>query len=225
MSNAETPEKRVVRKYRRRAARYDLSAKLYYLLGYPQRAHRRKAVEALELRRGSTVVEIGCGTGINFEFIQGAIGPEGRIVGVDLTDAMLARARERIESRDWGNVSLIQADAADFEFPAEVDAILSTYALTLTPRCGEVITRGAGALSPGGRWVVLDTKLPDGAPRWVRSLALSALQPFAVTEQWASERPWEAIRAAMDASLGDPSWTELFFGFAFVAAGRATAAT
>ena len=53
---------------------------------------------ALGLRPGDTVVDIACGTGLNFPLLEEAIGPDGRIVGVDLTDAMLAQAQRRIES-------------------------------------------------------------------------------------------------------------------------------
>ena len=107
------------------------------------------------------MIDMCCGTGLNFPLIEEAIGPGGRIVGVDLTDAMLARAQDRIEANGWSNVSLVQADAAGFDFPAEVDAILSTYALTQVPECAEVIAHGAAALSGGGRWAVLDLKVPD----------------------------------------------------------------
>lgn len=227
VSSSETDAVRehVIRTYRKRARHYDISAKLYYLLGYPQRAHRRRAMQALELRPGDTVVEIGCGTGLNFTQIQQAIGPAGRIVGVDLTDAMLARARRRIDAHGWRNVTLVQADALEVELPMGIDAILSTYALTHVPECAEVIARGCEVLSPGGRWVVLDTKLPENAPGWVAPLTLTALGPFAVTEEWAARRPWEAIRSAMNATLADVSWTELFFGFLFLAAGRSRATT
>ena len=211
----------VVRTYRDRARRYDVTAKLYYLVGYPQRAHRRRAVQALQLDRGNTVVEIGCGTGLNFGLIEQAVGPEGRIVGIDLTDAMLAEAERRVAAQGWSNVSLVQADAAEFEFPAGVDAILSTYALSLVPACTDVIARGSEALARDGRWVVLDTKLPENAPRWLARTALATLRPFAVTDDWATRRPWHGIRAAMDAQLRDLSWAELFFGLVFLAAGRA----
>jgi ubiquinone/menaquinone biosynthesis C-methylase UbiE len=216
----ETVRDHVLRTYRNRARRYDFTAKLYYLIGYPQRAHRRRAVQALQLERGDTVVEIGCGTGLNFELIQHAIGPEGRIVGVDLTDAMLAEAERRVAAQGWSNVSLVQADAAEFAFPAGVDAILSTYALSLVPQCTEVIARGSEALSHGGRWVVLDTKLPENAPRWLVRIALTTLRPFAVTDEWTTRRPWNDIRAAMDAHLRDLSWADLFIGLVFLAAGR-----
>ena len=45
------------------------------------------------------------------------------------------------------------------------------------------------------------------------------MRPFAAIDEWIARRPWEAIRAAMREELADPSWTELFFGTAFLAAG------
>lgn len=222
MSETHSARHRVIRTYRKRARHYDVTAKLYYLLGYPQRSQRHRALQALQLTPGATVVEIGCGTGLNFPLFERTIGPDGRIVGVDITDAMLVHAQRRVDAHGWKNVSLVQADALEVEFPAKVDAIVSTYALSLVPECAEVIARGCEALSPGGRWAVLDTKLPENAPRWAAGLAVAALRPFAVTEEWRARRPWEAIRAAMSANLVDFSWTELFFGFAFLAAGRVT---
>ena len=56
------------------------------------------------------------------QLIEQAVGPGGQIVGVDLTDAMLACAQDRIAKNGWSNVSLVQSDAASFDFPAEVDA-------------------------------------------------------------------------------------------------------
>jgi ubiquinone/menaquinone biosynthesis C-methylase UbiE len=147
------------------------------------------------------------------------VGPRGRIVGVDLTDAMLARAQDRIETNGWGNVSLVQADAVGFDFPPEVDAILSTYAMTQVPECAEVIAHGAKALSGGGRWAILDLKVPGNTPEWMAQLGTAIVRPFASIDEWTMRRPWEAIRAAMQEELVDFSWTELFFGTAFLAAG------
>src|ERR1700735_1397941 len=163
---AGSAQERLIETYRKKAKHYDITSRLYPAPGYPQRAQRLRAIQALGLRPGATVVEIACGTGLNFSLIEQVIGPDGRIVGVDLTDAMLGQAQHRIETNGWSNISLVQADAAEFEFPAEVDAILSTYALTQVPECGDVIAHGAAALSRGGRWVVLDLKTPARAPRW-----------------------------------------------------------
>ena len=219
MSQVDHTRERLIEVYRKKAKHYDVTSRLYPAPGYPQRGQRRRAVESLDLRPGDTVVDMACGTGLNFQLLENAIGADGRIVGVDLTDAMLAQARKRIETNGWSNVSLVRADAAEFEFPAEVEAIVSTYALSQVPECGEVIAHGAAALSPGGRWVVLDLKVPDRAPRRLAQLGIAAVRPFASIDEWITRRPWEAIRTAMEDELVDVTWTELCFGTAFLATG------
>jgi hypothetical protein len=77
------------------------------------------------------------------------------------------------------------------------------------PECAEVIAHGAGALFEGGRWVVLDLKIPANAPRWLVRLGTGTVRPFASVDQWIMRRPWEVIRAAMREELADLSWIEL----------------
>ena len=196
MSQIDRTREHLIETYRKKAKHYDITSRLYPAPGYPQRAQRLRAVQALGLRAGDSVIDIACGTGLNFPLIEEVIGPGGRI-----------------------NISLVQADAAGFDFPAEVDAILSTYALSQVPECAEVIAHGAAALSGGGRWVVLDVKVPDNTPWWLARLGTATVRPFASIDEWIMRRPWEAIRAAMQEELADLSWTELFFGTAFLAAG------
>jgi ubiquinone/menaquinone biosynthesis C-methylase UbiE len=217
VTQVDRPQERLIETYRKKAKHYDVTSRLYPAPGYPQRAQRLQAVRALGLRPGDTVVDMACGTGLNFRLLEMVVGPRGRIVGVDLTDAMLARAQDRIKTNGWNNISLVQADAVAFDFPAEVDAILSTYALTQVPECAEVIAHGAAALSAGGRWAVLDLKVPGNTPAWLAQLGTAVVRPFASIDEWTMRRPWEVIRAAMDEELADLSWTELFFGTAFLA--------
>ena len=219
MSENDATRRRLVDIYRRRAKHYDLTSRLYPVPFYPQPSQRTLAVEALHLRAGDTVVDVACGTGVNFPLIEKVVGPGGRIVGVDLTDAMLAQARRRVERNGWGNVTLVQADAAELDFPAGADAIVSTYALTQVPGCAAVVAHGAAALRPGGRMAVLDLKVPDGTPRWLARLGAAPVRHFASIDAWLAHRPWETIRAAMQVELVDLTWTELFFGNAFLAAG------
>ena len=219
MSQIDNTREHLVETYRKKAKHYDLTSRFYPVPGYPQRAQRLQAVRALGLRPGATVVDVACGTGLNFSLLEQEIGPNGRIVGVDLTDAMLGQARQRIETNGWRNVSLVQADAAEFDFPTKVDAILSTYALSHVPDCGDVIAHGAAALSRGGHWVVLDLKAPDNVPRWLAQLGIAVGRRFGSIDEWATRRPWDAVHAAMQDELADLSWTELCFGTAFLAAG------
>jgi ubiquinone/menaquinone biosynthesis C-methylase UbiE len=111
VSQIDRTREHLIETYRKKAKHYDITSRLYPVPGYPQRAQRLRAVQALGLRAGGSVVDLACGTGLNFPLIQEMIGPGGRIVGVDLTDAMLARAQDRIETNGWSNISLVQADA------------------------------------------------------------------------------------------------------------------
>jgi demethylmenaquinone methyltransferase/2-methoxy-6-polyprenyl-1,4-benzoquinol methylase len=83
--------------YGKRAKRYDYSANAYYLLGFREFAYREIGVKALSLKKGDSVVEVGCGTGLNFSLLRKEVGPNGNIIGVDLTPEMLEEADKRIK--------------------------------------------------------------------------------------------------------------------------------
>ena len=219
MSSTDPTREHLIETYRRKARHYDFRSRFSPVPGYPEQAQRRRAVDALRLRPGATVVEIACGTGRNFALIERQIGPQGQIIGVDMTDAMLVQAQRRTDRHGWSNVSLVPSDAAEFEFPRGVDAILSTYAMTQVTGCAQVIAHGAAALSEGGRWVVLDVQVPLNAPRPLVRIGTAIARRFAAIDQWVVRRPWDAIRTAMADELEDVSWTELFFGTAFLAVG------
>lgn len=219
MTEADRTRERLIATYRKRARHYDLTSRFYPVPGYPQRSQRLLAVRALDLHTGDTVTEIACGTGLNFRMIEDAIGPTGRLIGVDLTDAMLERASVRAEAHGWRNVWLRRADVAGFGFPADVDAILSTYALTQVPDRELVIAHAAAALAAGGRCVVLDLKIPDRTPDWLSQLGVAVVRTSGSLDEWIAHRPWDGIRVAMHDHLVDPTWTELCFGTAFLAVG------
>lgn len=219
MNASSKARSNIVRTYRERARHYDITANLYYLFGFREWAYHRLAVQQLQLHPGDSVVEIGCGTGLNFGLLERVVGPSGRIIGVDLTDMMLAQAQRRIREHNWTNISLVQADALAYEFPGGVDGIFSTFAVSLVPDCGTVIAHGCAALAAGRRWVVLDLKLPDWAPGWLVPLLLPIVRPFAVDEETIARRPWDTIWLTMQEYLSDVSWTERYFGFAYLAAG------
>ncbi len=207
----------VRRVYQRRAKRYDVAANLYYLIGFPERRYRRAAIAALALVPGDTVVEVGCGTGLNFSLLEREIGPSGRIIGVDLTPEMLSVARDRIRRKGWENIDLVESTADAFEMPQGVDGILSTFALTLEPRYEAVVQRGASALLPGKRLVLLDLRLPTNWLRHVAPLFVFLVRPFAVSREVAMRRPWEAVRRHFRRF----SYQSLYFGFSYIAVGEA----
>jgi demethylmenaquinone methyltransferase/2-methoxy-6-polyprenyl-1,4-benzoquinol methylase len=202
--------------YRKRAEKYDLYAKLYPLVGFHPWRYRKTAIQKLGLRRGDTVVDIGCGTGLNFALLQQAIGPEGSIIGVDLTDAMLAQARDRVHENGWHNVKLVQSDAAQFRYPHGVDGIISTFAITLVPEFDQVIRSGCEALKPGGRWSIADFKMPSNELSVLAPLlALVLVRAFGGSVALADRHPWESVDRYTDAV----ELTEFYMGFAYVVVG------
>ncbi len=209
-------KKALVDLYRKRAGHYNFTANLYYLIGFREMAYRRKAVETINLHRGDTVVEIGCGTGLNFPLLEQAVGPEGNIIGVDITDEMLEQAGQRVRENGWSNVDLVHSDAAAFQFPAMIGGIFSTFALTLVPEFDMVIRNGCKALMPGKRWVILDFKMPSGPLSLFAPVGIFLTRPFGVQKELAERHPWESIRKYMT----NTSMVELYGGFAYIAAGE-----
>ena len=207
--------------YRKRAPRYDVTSHAYGLLGYRLDAYRRRGIEALRLRSGGTVVEMGCGTGVNFAHLEQAIGPSGTIIGVDLSRDMLDQARSRVERKGWGNVTLVESDGGRYAFPDHVNAIFSTYALTLVPSYDDVIRHGAAALVPGGRFVVVDFKAPRSWPDPVLRAIVPFLRPFGVTLELRTRHPWESLAKHLDLVLME----ERYLGTTYIAAGEKSAGT
>lgn len=118
---------------------------------------RRRAVTALALRPDSTVLEVGCGTGLNFGHVQRHLDrARGTLVGLDFSADMLKRAERRVTGQGWPNVALVQDDASTMELDREFDAILFAYSLTMIPDWPAALVRAWEHLRGGGRLVVLD---------------------------------------------------------------------
>ncbi|MDV7350801.1 class I SAM-dependent methyltransferase [Halorubrum distributum] len=118
--------RRIRRSYDTWARAYDWFARATASVG----GVRAACVRALDLDSGDTVVEFGCGPGVNLPALRDAVGPSGRVVGVDVSARMLDRAAGLVERRGWGNVSLVEADA---ERPpvAAADGVLATFVTSL----------------------------------------------------------------------------------------------
>lgn len=202
--------------YRYWANNYNLVASLYDII-FGSGQYRKQAIEALNLQPGDTVIDLCCGTGLNFPILQQAVGAQGRIIGVDFTDAMLEQAHKRVKEAGWSNVELVQSDVAKYEFPTSVDGVISTFALTLVPEFDKVILNSCKALSDGKCLVVLDLRVPFNllAPL-APLLNFLFIRPFGGRMEMASRHPWNSIHKYLE----NVHITELYMGFVYIAVGK-----
>jgi demethylmenaquinone methyltransferase/2-methoxy-6-polyprenyl-1,4-benzoquinol methylase len=203
------------------AARYDRLAGLIgfidWLFFVPPRL-RARAAQRLALRPGDRVLEIGCGTGRNFPFLRAAVGPTGRVYGVDLSAGMLAKARALCERRRWSNVEITQDDAADYVAPEPLDGVLFGLSYNTMPHHLDVLHHACKQLRAGGRIVIMDGKVPRGA-------ASRLFLPFGL---WLMKHtmlgnpliePWKDLAAIAD----DFEMEEYLFGSWYICRGTKSA--
>lgn len=172
------------------------------------------SVNQLNLRRGDRVLEVGCGTGRNFPFLREAVGPEGCIYGVDLSEGMLRRARKLCQRRQWTNFVLIEADAANYANRELFDGVLFSFSYNVMPHHRSVLRQVWKQLRPGGWLVILDARLPPG-------LLGKLIRPFAT---WLMKqtllgnpliRPWQYHAALVD----DFHMEDFLFGSYYICCG------
>ena len=150
---------------------------------------RRRAAERLPA--GASVLDVGCGTGDLALAAAARVGPGGRVTGVDFSEAMLAKAREKAAAAGTGNVEFVKASADDLPFAGGAfDAVVSAFVLRslagIRDRCAREIRR---VLRPGGEAFLLELSRPR-APglRRLHCLYLRFLVPligkFAAGPRW-----------------------------------------
>ena len=138
---------------------YDKAIRSLYL------PYRRKVVKSLQLEPGQTVLDLGCGSGLNLELIMEGIGSQGKLIGVDFSIKMLKRAQKTIDQHGWKNVYLLQQDARQLNINElnihsnsgiRIDRVLCTLGFSVFPNWENVFEKSYSLLERNGRYGIMD---------------------------------------------------------------------
>jgi S-adenosylmethionine-diacylgycerolhomoserine-N-methlytransferase len=196
------------RVYRHQRHIYDASRR-YFLLG------RDHLIDRLEPPAGSSVLELGCGTGRNL-ITAAKRYPKARFYGVDISPEMLATAGRHVARADLDDrIHLAQGDATRFD-PAmfglqRFERVFFSYSLSMIPPWRQALAHGAALVAPGGRLSLVDFGQQDGLPCWFRALLFAWLSRFHVRPP--GNLADAVVQIAVD--LGAPfSFVHLYRGYA-----------
>jgi phosphatidylethanolamine/phosphatidyl-N-methylethanolamine N-methyltransferase len=146
---------------------------------------RRAAIAAAE-QVGGRILEVGVGTGISLP----GYSPLSRIIGIDLSEAMLRKARARIARHGLDNVERLEVmDAEHLSFPDDdFDVVVAQYVVSAVPNPEAALDEFARTLRPGGEIVILSRIGAESGPRRVVE---RLLQPIVRRLGWRTEFPWQ----------------------------------
>ncbi len=178
-------------------------------------SYRRAIIEALPVRRGQVVLDVGSGTGLCSGLLRDKVGAQGGVVGIEESPEMAAVARERIAGEGWRNVTVVESPAEDAEIPVTADAAVFCAVhdiLQSRDALRNVLTKlrpGAWVAAGGGKW----------AAPWLVGVNLQAKMlhaPF-VRSFEGFGRPWSHLEEMIE----DVHVRELALGSGYIVTGQA----
>jgi ubiquinone/menaquinone biosynthesis C-methylase UbiE len=149
-----------------------------------------RLVELARIPSGARVLDVATGKGAVLVPAAAAVGPRGRVTGIDLSEAMVQEAVQEIDRLGLENAEVLEMDAEDLRFPdASFDCVLCAFAIFFFPRLDRALREMRRVLRPGGRIAVTtwDSSF-DEQWRWFDELVKAHLPPEAEPEQTVASR-------------------------------------
>lgn len=216
MSTSRTPVQPAAREAGRQPAYYE-HARFYNRDTGLFQPYRHAVVEALPLKRGQVVLDVGCGTGLCCGLLRDKVGPGGTVIGIEESPEMAAVAREYIAREGWRNVTVVQSPAEDARLEATADAALfcAVHDILQSPRAlrNVMVSLGPGAwvAAGGGKWAAPVMVTVNSMVRMVHAPYVRSFSGF--------DRPWRHLEQLVE----DVQVQEMAFGGGYVMTGRTPA--
>jgi len=194
---------------------YDAGAQTYERDTSAFQEYREAIVDALPVRPGQVVLDVGCGTGLCCGLLRGKVGTEGRVVGIEESPEMAAVAREHIAGEGWRNVTVVESPAEEAEIAVTADAALfcAVHDILQSPDALRNVMSnlrpGAWVAAGGGKWA---SPLMVALNMQVRMLHAPYVRSFD-----GFDRPWSRLEQLIEGA----EVRELAFGSGFIVTGQA----
>jgi ubiquinone/menaquinone biosynthesis C-methylase UbiE len=175
--------------------------------------YREAVVEALPLRLGQVVLDVGSGTGLCCGMLRDKVGAQGRVVGIEESPQMAAVAREHIASEGWDNVTVVEAPAEDAEIAVTADAALfcAVHDILQSP---DALRNVMSSLRPKARVAAGGGKWATPLMVAVNTMVTSLHAPYVRTFEGFG-KPWDHLEQLVE----DVRVREIGFGAGYIMTG------
>jgi len=209
-SYAYRPARQFVRQsaYREHARSYDRDTSAF-------QPYREAIVEALPVRPGQLVLDVGCGTGLCCGLLRERVGAQGGVVGIEESPEMAAVAREHIAEEGWHNVTVVQSPAENAEIAVTADAALfcAVHDILQSPDAlRNVLSNlrpGAWVAAGGGKWAPPVMVAVNMQVRMLHAPYVRSFEGF--------DRPWSHLEKVIEGV----QVREMAFGSGYIVTGKA----
>jgi demethylmenaquinone methyltransferase/2-methoxy-6-polyprenyl-1,4-benzoquinol methylase len=193
--------------YREHARTYDRDTSAF-------QPYREAIVEALPVRPGQLVLDVGCGTGLCSALLRDKVGPQGGVVGIEESPEMAAVAREHIADEGWLNVTVVQSSAEEAELAVTADAALfcAVHDILQSPEALQNVMSslrpGAWVAAGGGKWAAPVMVAVNMQVRMLHAPYVLSFEGF--------DRPWNYLERLIEGV----QVREMAFGGGYIVTGR-----